>query len=533
MNRITHGHGRWLAGGAALMLLGSCGGNGNGTILGGGGGGGGGPPAFTSVPQVRVSQAPSLPANCDGVAASGTLYSGTAAEPFLVVNPNSNLNLIAAWQQNRWSTGGAQAIGIATSMDGGMTWTHTAAAFSRCSGGSSSNAGNYARATDVWLSAGPSGVIWALALAFTGDTLAAGSSSAMLVAHSNDGGSTWSLPTALIQDGATVFNDKGSITADPVNGSLVYATWDRLTSQTAGPSYFASTSDGGVTWQPARAIYDPGSNNQTIGNQILVLPSGRLLDVFTQIDAGNTASVQLLQSIDQGASWSAPVQVAALHAVGTTDPHGGAVVRDGSDLVSAAVSPSGVVYLVWQESSFSNGVRDGIALSSSQDGGATWSTPIEVNGDPAVQAFTPTVAVRADGTIGVTYYDLRNAAASSSKLLADCWLVTSSDGTTFKETHLSGPFDLRLAPNSEGLFLGDYESLASNSSGFLPFYVQTNPGSTVSSDAFIDFPPAGALADAAQSYAGRPAATGVLDAAARQRVAARLAALRAQRLTRR
>ncbi|MBV9696816.1 MAG: hypothetical protein JO005_07815, partial [Gammaproteobacteria bacterium] len=101
MNRITHGQGRWLAGGAALMLLGSCGGNGNDTILGGGGGGG--PPAFTSVPQVRVSQGSSLPANCDGVPASGTLYSGTAAEPFLVVNPNSNLNLIAAWQQNRWS----------------------------------------------------------------------------------------------------------------------------------------------------------------------------------------------------------------------------------------------------------------------------------------------------------------------------------------------------------------------------------------------------------------------------------------------
>ncbi|MBV8784408.1 MAG: hypothetical protein JOZ67_09495, partial [Gammaproteobacteria bacterium] len=65
MNRITHGQGRWLAGGAALMPLGSCGGNGNGTILGGAGSGGGGPPAFTSVPQVRVSQAPALPANCD------------------------------------------------------------------------------------------------------------------------------------------------------------------------------------------------------------------------------------------------------------------------------------------------------------------------------------------------------------------------------------------------------------------------------------------------------------------------------------
>lgn len=529
MHRTAHGPVRWLMA-AALALLCSCGGGSSGTLIGGGGGGGGGPPPFSSVPQVRVSHAQTLAANCDGVAANGMLYPGTAAEPSLVVNPNSHLNLIAAWQENRWSTGGAQAIGIATSMDGGMTWTPSSIAFSRCSGGSGSNAGDYARATDVWLTASPNGVVWALALAFTGNTLAAGSSSAMLVAHSNDGGSTWSLPTALIQDGATAFNDKGSTTADPLNSSFVYATWDRLTSQTAGPSYFAATSDGGASWQPARLIYDPGPNGQTLGNQIVVLPNGHLLDVFTELAAGNSAAVKVLQSIDHGAHWSVPVQVATLNAVGTTDPHGGATVRDGSDLVSAAVSPAGVVYLVWQESRFSSGNHDGIALSTSQDGGGTWSAPLQINGDPAVQAFTPTITVRADGVIGVTYYDLRNAGAATNALLTDCWLVTSSDGTHFKETHLSGPFDLRLAPNSEGLFLGDYESLASNSSGFLPFYVQTNPGSTVSSDAFIAFPPASAMATSAQDYAARPAAQAVLDEAARRRVAARVAQVRAQRL---
>ena len=525
--RYRHGRG---AVGAALALLASCGGSGS-YVGSGGGGGGSGPPAFSSVPEVRVSQAQTLPAGCDGVAPAGTLYPGTAAEPSLVVNPNSDLNLIAAWQQNRWSTGGAQAIGLASSMDGGMTWARTSAAFSRCSGGNGINGGDYARATDVWLSVSPNGVVWALALAFTGQTLASGSASAMLVSHSNDGGSTWALPTTLIADGDTVFNDKGSITADPTNSSFVYATWDRLTSQTSGASYFAATSDGGTTWSLARPIYDPGANNQTIGNQIVVLPGGRLLDVFTEIDAGNTSAVKVLQSIDGGVSWSAPIKVADVHAVGTSDPHSGAAVRDGSDLVSAAVSPAGVVYLVWQDSRFASGGHDGIALSHSQDGGNTWATPVQVNADTAVQAFTPTVTVRADGVIAVTYYDLRNAGASTSQLLTDYWLVTSGDGVTFKETHLSGPFDLRLAPDSEGLFLGDYESLASHSTGFLPFFVQTNPGTAVSSDAFIAFPPASAAtAAAAQVFTAREAAEVRLGPAARSRVAARLALVRAQRL---
>src|SRR6195256_127571 len=185
-----------------------------------GGGAGGvmppvGPPAFTSVTQVRVSPPSAFSAGCDGVPATGTLYTDTAAEPYLALNPTSPMNLISAWQQNRWSDGGAQGLNLAASFDGGMSWTLSNAAFSRCTGGNSGNAGNYARATDVWLTVSPTGVVYALSLSFTGGTLLPGSSSGMLVAKSQDGGLIWSAPIALIRDGATVFNDKGSITADP------------------------------------------------------------------------------------------------------------------------------------------------------------------------------------------------------------------------------------------------------------------------------------------------------------------------------
>ncbi|WP_410964962.1 hypothetical protein, partial [Salmonella sp. SAL04286] len=91
------------------------------------------------------------------------------------------------------------------------------------------------------------------------------------------------------------------------------------------------------------------------------------------------------------------------------------------------------------DSRFAGGAHDGIALTHSTDGGATWAAPVRVNADPSVQAFTPTVHVEASGVIAVTYYDLRNDAfAPFGSLLADAWMVTSSDGTTFQETHLSG-----------------------------------------------------------------------------------------------
>src|SRR5215472_5924636 len=509
---------------ALVTLVAACGGSSSGGVT---------PipptPPFSSVKQIRVSQPSSFTSGCDGVPASGTVYTNTAVEPYLAENPFNPLNLVAAWQQNRWSNGGSQGLMLASSVDGGMSWTLTNAPFSRCTGGNPANFGDYARATDPWITISPNGFAYALSLSFTGASLAAGSSSAMLVARSADFGVTWQLPHALIQDGAQVFNDKGSITADPINFSYVYAVWDRLTSQTAGPSYFALTADGGSTWQPARSIYDPGPSGQTIGNQIVVLNGDVLLNIFTEIDTepggAVSSAVRVIRSIDHGTTWSTPpVTIAKHQAVGTSNPANNAPVRDGSGIVSVS-STLGAVYVAWQDSVFSMGKHDGIALASSLDGGQTWSTPVQVNADPNVQAFTPTVDVRADGVIAVTYFDLRNnTTPSASHLYTDCWMVISTDGgTSFSEQHLSGSFDLVNAPDSEGLFLGDYQALVSAGSGtpFLPFYAQPALGSVVQTDTFISFPPAPAAAAAVHAFAAREAVAGAgLGAEARQRVSA-------------
>jgi hypothetical protein len=48
----------------------------------------------------------------------------------------------------------------------------------------------------------------------------------------------------------------------------------RLGAPYFGATWFSRTTDGGQTWEPARPIFDPGGNSQTIGNQIVVLPDG-------------------------------------------------------------------------------------------------------------------------------------------------------------------------------------------------------------------------------------------------------------------
>ena len=424
-------------------------------------------------PQFLASAASPFATGCDGVPATGTLFANAEVEPMIAVNPTNPANLVGVWQQDRWSNGGSHGLITGYSFDGGRTWARTAAAFSRCAGGNAANGGDYDRATDPWVTFAPDGTAYQISVSFSGEEDQPGSSSAILVSRSTDSGVSWSAPTTLIRDGPEAFNDKETITADPTDARFVYATWDRLAGN-LGPSYFARTADGGATWEPARAIFDPGANRQTLNNQIAVLPNGTLINFFTLFNPNPMLAV--MRSTDKGVTWSAPIVIAQAIAVGVNDPENGTDVRDSANLGSIAASRQGVLVAVWQDSRFSIGVRDGIALSRSTDGGFTWSAPVQVNHDPGVPAFSPSVTVRDDGTIGVTYFDFRNNTNDPTTLPTDLWLTRSSDGVTWLESHVAGPFDLSNAPFALGLFLGDYHALTSIGTTFVPFFVQSNSG---------------------------------------------------------
>ena len=466
---------------AGLVLIASC----------GGGGGGGGSPSPAPVPTpspppppppaalTRVSPASTFASGCNG-AQAGTLFVNAEVEPSVAVNPLNPNNLVGSWQQDRWSSGGSQGIVVANSFDGGATWSARALPFSRCAGGTSANGGDFDRASDPWTTFSIDGSAYQLALTFTGGIFAPGSQSALLVSRSGDGGATWGAATTLIRDGTQFFNDKGSITADPRDARFVYATWDRLVATGGGPAVFSRSVDNGRTWSSPTAIYDPGVNSQTVGNVIALRPDGTLVDLFTKIDFGpnatQTATLAVIRSSDRGLTWSQPIKVADLLAVGTRDPQTGAIVRDAAILGEIAADPAGNLMVVWQDARFSNGARDAVAFSRSTDGGLSWSSPQSINGAPGVAAFVPVVAARADGVIGVIYYDFRDDTADATTLLTDLWLARSADaGRTWTEVRLAGPFDLTIAPLTDGgFFLGDYQALSATSSRFVTLFAAAN-----------------------------------------------------------
>jgi hypothetical protein len=424
---------------------------------------------------IGVSSTTPWPNTSETIGQTGTVNINAEVEPSIAVDPNNPLHLVGVWQQDRWSNGGSRGIVAGVSKDGGNTWTAVP-----IPGVSEVTGGPLPRASDPWVSFAPNGAVYVSVLSAVSTN---GPDETINISKSTDGGFTWGAPIALIADtDPHVFDDKESVTADPTNSSFVYATWDRLTFDSSfnfvnGPTYFSRSIDGGQTWQAAHAIFNAPSGTQTIGNQIVVLPNGTLLDVFDFISNVNT--VEVIRSTDHGLTWSAATVIATDQGIGITDPNTGAGVRAGTNLPEVVVDrTSGAVYVVWEDGRFSGASHEDIAISQSTDGGLTWSAPIKVNQTPTnipsadQQAFTPQVAVAANGEIGVSYYDFRNNTGGPA-LLTDYWIAFSSPGVSLSfgnEQRLTATsFNSELAPFAGGLMIGDYEGLVAGGASFNTF----------------------------------------------------------------
>jgi hypothetical protein len=422
----------------------------------------------------------------------GTLYPNAEVEPWVTANPRNERNLVAVWQQDRWSNGGAQGNLTGVSFDRGRSWTRPAPPpFSECAGGNP----DYDRASDPWVSFGPDGSAHQIALAISGDQV----TSAILVSTSRDGGRTWGPITTLQRnDTATLFNDKESITADSTNSQFVYAVWDRLQIQDpanpaspfSGDTLFARSTNGGRTWEQTKTILDFEDNSriQTLGNQIVVLGNGDLVNVFNLIQRG-VPFVAVQRSTNKGDTWSAPIIVdvlfsSATQGQGVVDPFDGHAVRTGDLLPEAAADPrrrSDDLYIVWQDIRFTLAAplpifNDQIVIASSTDGGRSWSDPRRVSENKLTQAFTGSVDVNHMGRLGVTYYDFTSDNPSGGKLETDYWATTARDGNAAfspRQRLTQRSFDMRTAPDANGFFVGDYEGLT-NTGNFLPVFVTAN-----------------------------------------------------------
>jgi hypothetical protein len=485
---------------------------------------------FTATTPVETSTSNPLAA-CppDG---SGINFPDSEVEPWIEVNPTNADNVVAFYQQDRYSDGGAKGNVASVSLDGGTTWTRTVPGeLTRCTPGG----GPFERATDPWISFGPDGALHAMSLVLDPDPPTGGfGDNAMVYNRSTDGGLSWEAPIVLRQDtDPNYLNDKNSMTADRNDPEFVYAVWDRVREPSRaqhatenpigagfkGPVWFARTTDGGDSWEPARKIYETGANKQTIGNQIVVRPQGELFDFFGDIvnrsrrrGGIGPVLVSFIVSTDRGANWSKPrsiddqLPMTLFRPSSTIDPEpfpcpdpdqtGSCPIRGGDLIPEVAVNESnGNLYAVWMDARFSffttgDFQYDSIAFSESTNGGQTWSEPIQVNLTPNSepiddrQAFTPSVDVGADGSVTVSHYDFRENTPDASTLLtrhyaSHCHPATencANPASWNEETEIGPAFNIREAAFARGYFLGDYMGLDHDGTDFVSGFGSTLGG---------------------------------------------------------
>jgi len=380
-------------------------------------------------------------------------------------------------------------------LDGGKRWEQVLVpGLNVCSGGT-----QFEAPVDSRLCFAPSGDLYLITAVFTRTSVDA----AILVSKSTDGGLHWGVPTILVEttDPRDAFAIP-SITPDPTYARFVYAIWDGSDLGHRGPAMFTRTTDAGRTWEPVRTIVRTDPQDYVQFSQILVLPDGTLIDAYELVnvkDSGHgiqqTFSLQVVRSTDRGQTWSSPVQaVTMLPLYGgpdgnslVTDPDTGHLVLDPINPSFAVDRLKGILYAVWEDGRFSNFQYNDIALSMSADGGSAWSERIRVNQTPFNiapadrQAFLPTVAVAADGTVGVSYYDFRFNDLNPG-LLTDYWLVRCSSTAAAtvpanwsSEARLTDTsFGFESAPDVLGAyFLAAYHGLGTAATDFLALFPQT------------------------------------------------------------
>jgi hypothetical protein len=414
-------------------------------------------------PTVEALSGPSpFAAGCPGRRLDAEAINGAELEPAITVDPQNSQHVVATWQQDIGGNASRSDL-IAFSRNGGRSWRTTSLQLTVCTGGTADFA------SDPWLSTGGDGTVY-----FSGTTGPSTSTPppvAVVASRSRDGGRTWAAPTTVAA--AETGNDTDAITASPTRDGhayLVWGNWDHaMQLPMANALGFSRTTDHAESWSSPVTIHMPSTSAIDFSGHILVLPDDSLLALWANADLATLqGTLMASRSVDEGRTWQPAVPIAS-HPVGFfADPQTGVELPQ-PGFPSSVVAPDGTVYIVSESStSPSSGA---VFIARSSDGGRTW-TDRTLPGVSAF-AFEPAIAVDAQGTLGVLWYDLRNDRPDDAVLTTDVWFAASDDGgESWRQTALAGPFDLRTAPNHR---LGEYQGIAGRDRDFVAVVTMAAP----------------------------------------------------------
>jgi hypothetical protein len=382
-------------------------------------------------------------------------YHRTQVEPDTFSFGNT---IVSAFQSGRFVDGGASNIGWATSKDSGATWTH---GFLPGTTIYANPAGPYARDTDPAVAYDPKHDVW---LIFSLPLDASVRGVAVIVNRSTDGGLTWGNPVIVRNASGFSDFDKTWIACDTwaasPNYGRCYTEWDDFGQ---GNTLEMSTSaDGGLTWHAAST---PGST--VIAGVPVAQPNGK---VIMPIDDGFESSLLSFVSTDGGRSYTGPTTVTSISSHGEAgslrsgplpsaevDAAGKVYVVWGDCRFRSGCPANDIVMTTTTNgTAYTSVVRIPIdPVSSTVD-----------HFLPGI-AVDPTTS-GGSAHIGITYYYYPQSNCSTSTCQLNLGFIESTDGgaSWSSAVQVAGPFKVTwFANTSQGYMVGDYISTSFGSNG--------------------------------------------------------------------
>jgi hypothetical protein len=325
----------------------------------------------------------------------------TEVEPDILAEGRT---IVAAFQVGRADEGGSVGIGLATSANGGGTWSAMV-----LGGATIPTGGTYGRASDPSVAYDAGTRTWLvgyLGVTVTG-RFQEPTRSAIQVARSVGGTDSFGEPITIARAPRGLFYDKPWIVCDghresPFFGRC-YAVWNEIGLRN-GPFDLLLTStsmDGGANWSPPVRTADRARG---FGAIPVARPDGSVVVPYLNTEHPIHPRIEAFLSTDGGASWGSSFTIAVPRRADRDVP-----VRD-PGFPSVAVDEAGSIFAAWSDCRFEPRCAvDDIVLSRSADG-RTWMTPIlATKGQPSnrTSLLTPGLAVSRRGSatwIALLYY---------------------------------------------------------------------------------------------------------------------------------
>lgn len=432
-------------------------------------------------------------------------------ETSIAVNPTNPLNMIGSANdyQIRLSSGGGFFETVYSrahvTFDGGQTWVTYPI-----------NYKSYTSTGDPAVAFDASGNAYLATLGFLwSQNIGCCVNPDVLVAHSTDGGKTWSMPSRVASGSGSfgspgIFNDKEYLTAWGDGNAIV--TWTMYNDGIGGsyissPIFASVTHDAGTTWSTpveisGSAAFCFGAQggttcNQDQGSVPVVAADGSIYVAFINTADATTGRDQyLVVKVDPntGQRVAGPYEVGLIYDGFTDYPYsidGRQTYQDSQFRTWAvgniAADPANAFHLavVWSDMRNSTlpapsdpyvaKTNSDIIVSQSLDGGKSWSAPlaVKVSGDQ----FMPWGAYDSQGRLRIGYFDrsydpanhkfgytLATEKKPGSLSFATSQVSTSLSDPTKGTRWFSGRTPNPAFPHPT-TFLGDYSGIATLSGG--------------------------------------------------------------------